>query len=78
MSIASIIALIASLVAASRDIMLNVSQLTELFKKMNDEGRDTLTPEEEAILVSARDSARTALANAIATAPADASSFRTV
>lgn len=69
MGIAEIIMLIAALVNASRDILLNLSQLTDLFKKMNDEGRTTLTLEEEKQLVALRDQARAALQAAIVAAP---------
>lgn len=72
MPISEIIMLIAALVNASRDIMLNVGQLTELFKKMNDEGRATLMPEEETQLVTLRDQARSALQTAIMNAPNNA------
>ena len=69
MGVVEIIALIAALVNASRDILLNINQLGDLLKTMNDEGRTDLTPEEMAKLVAMRDQARKALQDAIDNAP---------
>lgn len=69
MGIIEIIALVAALTNLSRDLLLQVGQLTDLFKKMNDEGRDKMTPDEELKIVAARDAARAALQAAIVVAP---------
>lgn len=69
MGIMEVAILISTLIRASRDIMINVSEITDLFETMNAEGRATLTEAEEAALVALRDEARAALAAAIRDSP---------
>lgn len=69
MSLAAILSLIMTLLTASKDIMANVEQLMALFKRMKDENREDMTPEEIAQMTAVRDMARAALARAISKAP---------
>ena len=61
MGTVEIIALLVSLADASTKLMINFSQVSELFSKMAAEGRDKLTPDEEAHMVMVRDQARAGL-----------------